>query len=309
MNTSERLLRASRLVLLVIALPALTMTLVGYVLHRAATHWEERSYPLPPISTAVGQLPGTPAAPYPAINPALLGAMALARPNTKADPFAMLILDMPPLDYYQPSTGDMQFALPTPTGTPALAPLPTVTLTVTPTHTVTGSPTPSATPPPTLTPAKLYESPCPTQPPAVSYYAAQPPDAPSYGGLNCAPAGWPVAGGALTQYFHAYHPAIDIGIPLYTPVVATHSGMIKFAGWSVEGYGNLIIVENGSFVTYYAHLSDFNVTSGQLVERGALIGWSGSTGNSTGPHIHYEIHVNGRPVDPLTFEQLGYPPC
>ena len=290
-----------RLLLLVIALPVLTLTVVGAVLHWAATRWEVRPQPLPPAPTTVGQVFSTPATPYPALDPALLGAMevGIARPPNQADPFAMLILDVPPLGVYLPSTGDTQFTLPTPTGTAALTPLPTATPTVTPSATPTGSPTPTITPPPTLTPVVLIQS----------TYATLPPGMSPYGGLNCAPAGWPVAGGVLTQYFHGYHRAIDIGIPLFTPVVATHSGVVKFAGWRTDGYGNLIIIENGLFVTYYAHLSDFNVVSGQVVGRGTLIGWSGSTGNSSGPHIHYEIRVNGREVDPLTFEQLGYPPC
>ncbi len=299
MNTSARLLRALRLLLLLVVLPALTLTLVGYVLHWAATRWETPAHPLPPAPTAIGQVLGTPATPYPPLAPELLGAMVAAQVNDYADPFARVILDVPPLGVYLPSSGDTQFALPTPTATVALTPLPSATPTRTPTATPTGSPTPTVTPPPTLTPVVLIQS----------TYATLPPGMSPYGGLNCAPAGWPVAGGVLTQYFHSYHRAIDIGIPLYTPVVATHSGVVKFAGWRTDGYGNLIIVENGLFMTYYAHLSDFNVVSGQVVGRGALIGWSGSTGNSSGPHIHYEIRVNGREVDPLTFEQLGYPPC
>lgn len=305
MNTSERLLRTLRLLLLVIALPVLTLSLVGYVLHRAATHWETRPYPLPAAPTAVAQPLVTPAAPYPALDAEMLGALAAAQYEARLDPFGMVILDVPPLGVYLPSTGDTQFALPTPTSTAALTPLPTATPTITPSVTPTGSPTPTSSPTPTITPP-------PTLTPVVliqSTYATLPAGMLPYGGLNCAPAGWPVAGGVLTQYFHSYHRAIDIGIPLFTPVVATHSGVVKFAGWRTDGYGNLIIIENGPFITYYAHLSDFNVVTGQTVGRGTLIGWSGSTGNSSGPHIHYEIRVNGREVDPLTFEQLGYPPC
>ncbi|MBN1562907.1 MAG: M23 family metallopeptidase, partial [Anaerolineae bacterium] len=63
------------------------------------------------------------------------------------------------------------------------------------------------------------------------------------------------------------------------------------------------------FITYYAHLTEFNVVEGQIVGRGSLIGWTGSTGNSTGPHVHYEIRINDTPVDPLTFEARGYPSC
>ncbi|MCD4686489.1 MAG: M23 family metallopeptidase, partial [Anaerolineae bacterium] len=79
--------------------------------------------------------------------------------------------------------------------------------------------------------------------------------------------------------------------------------------WRTDGYGNLIILESGSFITYYAHLNDFAVVEGQVVSQGAVIGFSGSTGNSSGPHIHYEIRVNDSEVDPLTFENRGYPSC
>lgn len=94
-----------------------------------------------------------------------------------------------------------------------------------------------------------------------------------------------------------------------TPVLATHSGEITFAGWSDEGYGNLIIIESGVFSTYYGHLESLNVVDGQAVQRGMVIGWSGSTGNSSGPHLHYEVRINNIPLDPLTFEQRGYISC
>jgi murein DD-endopeptidase MepM/ murein hydrolase activator NlpD len=84
---------------------------------------------------------------------------------------------------------------------------------------------------------------------------------------------------------------------------------VIFAGWSTVGYGNLVILQNGAFITYYAHLSDFNVVTGQQVGSASVIGWTGSTGNSTGPHIHYEVRINDVPVDPLTFENRGYPAC
>jgi murein DD-endopeptidase MepM/ murein hydrolase activator NlpD len=90
---------------------------------------------------------------------------------------------------------------------------------------------------------------------------------------------------------------------------ATHSGQVLFAGWSTVGYGNLVIIQNGAFITYYAHLSRFNVVDGQQVGAGSVIAWSGNTGNSTGPHIHYEVRINDVPVDPHTFEARGYPWC
>src|SRR5262249_47853807 len=102
---------------------------------------------------------------------------------------------------------------------------------------------------------------------------------------------------------------IDIGVPLGTPVLATQSGQVTFADWSPVGYGNLVIIQNGNFITYYAHNTSFNVIIGQTVRKGSVIAFSGSTGNSSGPHVHYETRIDDVPVDPLTFESRGYPSC
>jgi murein DD-endopeptidase MepM/ murein hydrolase activator NlpD len=75
------------------------------------------------------------------------------------------------------------------------------------------------------------------------------------------------------------------------------------------GYGNLVIVQNGPFITYYAHQSTLNVRAGEFVVQGSVIGWSGNTGNSSGPHLHYETRINDVPVDPLTFENRRFPGC
>jgi murein DD-endopeptidase MepM/ murein hydrolase activator NlpD len=125
---------------------------------------------------------------------------------------------------------------------------------------------------------------------------------------NCAPYGMPTEG-ILTQYYYGSHSGIDLGIPLGTPILTTHSGIISWAGWNTYGYGNLVIVQNGAFITYYAHLTSANVIVGEVVTKGAIIGWSGSTGNSSGPHLHYETRINDVPVDPLTFESRGYGTC
>lgn len=108
---------------------------------------------------------------------------------------------------------------------------------------------------------------------------------------------WPVQG-RLTQEFHAYHRGIDIAVPVGTPVKTTISGQVIYAGWNNQGYGNLVIVENGPWRTYYAHLSEIPVQVGQWVEAGEVIGLSGNTGNSTGPHLHYEVRRQGVPVHP-----------
>jgi murein DD-endopeptidase MepM/ murein hydrolase activator NlpD len=79
------------------------------------------------------------------------------------------------------------------------------------------------------------------------------------------------------------------------------AGVVRYAGWSPVGYGYLVIVENGDYQTYYAHLSSIGVQVGQQVGAGQEIAKSGNTGNSTGPHLHYEVRVRGRPVDPCLY--------
>jgi len=127
-------------------------------------------------------------------------------------------------------------------------------------------------------------------------------------GTACAPEGNPVEG-ILTQRFHRYHGGIDIGVGLGTPVLATHSGEVTFAGWSDVGYGYLVTLESGPYITYYAHNTSFNVSEGQFVGRNSIIAWSGSTGNSSGPHVHYETRIDDVTVDPLTFHQRRLPTC
>ncbi|HVP21208.1 MAG TPA: M23 family metallopeptidase [Anaerolineaceae bacterium] len=114
------------------------------------------------------------------------------------------------------------------------------------------------------------------------------------------PEGRPV-GGVLTQGYHSTHHALDFGVPTGTPVHATMGGKVVYAGWNTQGYGNLVIVENGPYETYFAHLSKIPVSLGQLVQAGSVVGISGSTGNSTGPHVHYEVRRNGQAIDPTSF--------
>jgi murein DD-endopeptidase MepM/ murein hydrolase activator NlpD len=113
------------------------------------------------------------------------------------------------------------------------------------------------------------------------------------------PSGRPV-GGVLTQNYHPGHTGLDFGVVVGTPVKATMDGKVISAGWNNQGYGNLVIVENGSYRTYYAHLSSIPVLVGDEVTAGSTIGLSGNTGNSTGPHLHYEIRKDKVPVDPTS---------
>jgi murein DD-endopeptidase MepM/ murein hydrolase activator NlpD len=111
------------------------------------------------------------------------------------------------------------------------------------------------------------------------------------------PSGWPLTG-RISQEPHAGHMAFDIAVPVGTPVKTTMDGKVVYAGWNTQGYGNLVIVENGSYRTYYAHLSSIPVSVGAQVAAGSVIGLSGNTGHSTGPHLHYEIRQNQVAINP-----------
>jgi murein DD-endopeptidase MepM/ murein hydrolase activator NlpD len=97
-----------------------------------------------------------------------------------------------------------------------------------------------------------------------------------------------------------WHGGVDMPCPVGTPVRTTMGGIVSFAGESKAGYGILVVVQNGAYQTYYAHASELAVSPGDVVEAGQVVALSGNTGFSTGPHLHYEVRVNGRPVNPLT---------
>ena len=98
-----------------------------------------------------------------------------------------------------------------------------------------------------------------------------------------------------------YHSGVDIGASYGATVIAADSGTVITAGW-VSGYGNCIVISHGNGVsTLYGHLSSIAVSSGQSVSQGQTIGYVGSTGNSTGPHLHWEVTVNGESQNPLNY--------
>lgn len=98
------------------------------------------------------------------------------------------------------------------------------------------------------------------------------------------------------------HKGLDFTSPQGTPIYATGNGVIKLAGFSDGGYGNHVIINHGyGYETLYGHMIRIKAKPGQRVKRGELIGWVGSTGKSTGPHVHYEVHINGNEVDPVYF--------
>jgi murein DD-endopeptidase MepM/ murein hydrolase activator NlpD len=125
---------------------------------------------------------------------------------------------------------------------------------------------------------------------------------------NATPSIWPTHGG-LTGFFGGrsdpftgepgYHQGIDISTEKGQPIYATADGVVDTASYSGD-YGNLIVLKHAfGLMTRFGHLSKFNVTPGQDVKRGDIIGFVGSTGRSTGAHLHYEILVNGRLINPL----------
>lgn len=97
------------------------------------------------------------------------------------------------------------------------------------------------------------------------------------------------------------HTGIDITMPRGTPLHATADGVVSYSGRS-SGNGNIVVIEHGhGMTTVYAHNSKNNVNPGQAVKRGEVIALSGSTGVSTGPHLHYEVWRNGQSVNPAPF--------
>ena len=98
-----------------------------------------------------------------------------------------------------------------------------------------------------------------------------------------------------------FHAGMDFSANTGTPVYATGNGRIKKAGWQ-SGYGKVIIVDHGyGYETWYAHLNKYNVRVGQKVVRGEVIGEVGNTGKSTGPHLHYEVHLKGKVMNPVNY--------
>ena len=132
--------------------------------------------------------------------------------------------------------------------------------------------------------------------------------------LKCIPAIMPVSNKNLKKTASGYgvridpiyktakfHAGMDFSANIGTPVYATGDGTVVKAGWET-GYGNLIQVDHGfGYVTWYAHLSKYKVRPGQKVVRGEVIGEVGNTGKSTGPHLHYEVHVKGKVQNPVNY--------
>ena len=101
-----------------------------------------------------------------------------------------------------------------------------------------------------------------------------------------------------------YHYGLDFKGTKGTKIISPADGIIEFAGYNSGGFGNLVIMDHGyGFKTYYAHMSKIDVKVGQVVRKGQKLGEVGSTGRSTGPHLHYEIHYLGKRVNPMSFTE------
>lgn len=128
--------------------------------------------------------------------------------------------------------------------------------------------------------------------------------------LSCTPSIWPVRGlvtgdfGYRRSPFTGYkqlHEGLDIATAMGTRIMAPGDGTVMFSG-RVGGWGNVLIVNHGyGFRTFFAHNSRILVSPGKKVKRGEIIAYIGNTGQSTGPHLHYEVHINGVPRDPLQY--------
>jgi murein DD-endopeptidase MepM/ murein hydrolase activator NlpD len=125
------------------------------------------------------------------------------------------------------------------------------------------------------------------------------PSTPSASGLI-----WPVSGPITSPFgwrWGRMHEGIDIGVPYGTPIHAAAAGTVIYCGWE-SGYGNLTVIDHGgNLATAYGHQSSIAVSCGQHVEQGDVIGYIGATGHATGPHLHFEVRINGNAVDPMGY--------
>jgi len=172
----------------------------------------------------------------------------------------------------------------------------------------TVAPVPTATPQPVLTATPI---------PIPTAYPSWESTLPQYGGWNGAGQCWgPVAAPIGNGYFvwptdhhvlvgrnYSYwHPGLDLGGNLGDPLYAVDSGAVVYAGWNNYGYGNLVIIDHGNgWHTLYAHFNEIYVACGEAVTQGQIIGAAGTTGNSTGPHLHFEMRFGGGYVSPWNY--------
>ncbi len=142
----------------------------------------------------------------------------------------------------------------------------------------------------------------PSRPRPQPQYLANGSSSPTFNAPGGANFIWPASGQGISTYFAWWHPGIDLPNRAAPPVVASDGGTVVAAGWPDNyGYGNRVVIDHGNgYKSLYAHLSNIYVSAGQQVSRGQTVGQMGSTGRSTGIHLHFEIHYKGIAVNPLS---------
>lgn len=116
----------------------------------------------------------------------------------------------------------------------------------------------------------------------------------------------PLPNGTYVRGYYAGHSGIDIAAPTGTPIYAANGGPVLYAGWNNWGYGTTVVIGHGPWSTLYGHMSSRAVGCGQVVGAGQVIGYVGSTGNSSGPHLHFEIRFRNQPQDPAATSGIGW---
>lgn len=144
------------------------------------------------------------------------------------------------------------------------------------------------------------KKPQPESAPPRPVYVARTPDAGPV--VATGQFGWPIYGAVVTQRWSYYHPAWDIASPALPDIFASDAGVVIHASWSTAGYGNMVMIDHqNGYETLYGHFSKIYVQVGQRVKRGDALGREGSTGHSTGPHVHFEIRRGNQRLNPGDF--------
>jgi murein DD-endopeptidase MepM/ murein hydrolase activator NlpD len=115
---------------------------------------------------------------------------------------------------------------------------------------------------------------------------------------------WPTSGHVITQYYGWKHTGVDIDGDYSSPLYAAADGTVQKAGWNSGGYGLMILIDHpNGMTTRYGHASKLFVKAGDSVKKGQVIAMMGTTGRSTGTHLHFEVYVNGKRTNPLAYTQ------
>ncbi len=149
----------------------------------------------------------------------------------------------------------------------------------------------------------------PVQQDASGFVVAFDPASPFSCGSRSGGGSWwtnPLPNGTWVRGFYAGHSGIDIAAPIGTPIYAANAGPILYSGWNNWGYGYTVVIGHGAFSTLYGHMSSIAARCGQSVDAGQVIGYVGSSGNSSGPHLHFEIRYLNQPRNPSATAGIGW---